>query len=316
LPAHIRQRWPAADPALLAGDGPALGRLPIDHRVPPVAYRGGTRAAEARLQHFLADRLDRYADERNEPDRDATSGLSPYLHFGHLSVHQVLAALALRETWSTASLSALATGRREGFWGMSRSAEAFLDEIVTWREVGFNFAALSADHDRYESLPAWARATLDAHRGDPRPWRYDLSRLDEGRTHDRLWNAAQSQLRRDGRIDGYLRMLWGKKVLEWSATPEEALAALFELNNRYAVDGRDPNSVSGICWTLGRYDRPWGPVRPVFGSVRYMSSDATARKLQVRDYIERYAPEPGALSRPRPRPRVRRARPGRGTGGR
>ncbi len=291
LPADILRRWPAAASALLGGNGAALAGLPIDHSVPPVACRGGPRAAAARLAAFLDERLDLYADERNQPERDATSGLSPYLHFGHLSVHQVLAALAVRETWSISCLSRRATGRRAGFWGMPPPVEAFLDQIVTWREVGHNFAALRADHDRYESLPAWARATLDAHRRDARPWVYDLAQLDEACTHDPLWNAAQTQLRREGRIHTYLRMLWGKKVLEWSATPEQALSALIELNNRYAVDGRDPNSYAGICWTLGRYDRPWGPRRPIFGSIRYMSSEATARKLHVREYLQRYAPQ-------------------------
>jgi deoxyribodipyrimidine photo-lyase len=146
-----------------------------------------------------------------------------------------------------------------------------------------------ADYERYESLPGWARATLDAHAADERSHVYPLDAFESSDTHDPLWNAAQTQLRREGRIHNYLRMLWGKKILEWTASPREALAVMIELNNKYALDGRDPNSYSGIFWVLGRYDRPWAPERPVFGTIRYMSSENTARKLRGRKYVERYA---------------------------
>ncbi len=285
LPAGISRQWPA---------GPVdLDRIPLDRGVEPVDLRGGPVAGERRLRAFLEERLAHYADDRNEPEKDGSSGLSPYLHFGHVSVHQVLAALSVLEQWSVGSVSRRATGSREGWWGMSRSAEAFLDELVTWREIGFNFAALREDHDRYDSLPEWCRATLDAHRADPRSTVYDLEAFERARTHDRLWNAAQTQLVREGRIHNYLRMLWGKKILEWwgGPSPQEALATMIELNNKYALDGRDPNSYTGIFWVLGRYDRPWGPERPIFGTIRYMSSENTARKFRVRDYLARYAPD-------------------------
>jgi deoxyribodipyrimidine photo-lyase len=283
LPAEIERRWPA---------GPVdLERIPVDHEVGEVETRGGSVAGERRLRAFLEEKLPRYADDRNEPEKDGASGLSPYLHFGHVSVHQILAALSVLEPWSPGSLSRRATGSREGWWGMSRAAEAFLDELVTWREVGYNFAALREDHDRYESLPEWCRATLDAHRADPRPYLYDLDAFERADTHDPLWNAAQTQLAREGKIHNYLRMLWGKKILEWSASPEEAASIMIELNNKYALDGRNPNSYSGIFWVLGRYDRPWGPERPIFGTIRYMSSENTARKFHVRDYVARYAPD-------------------------
>jgi deoxyribodipyrimidine photo-lyase len=175
---------------------------------------------------------------------------------------------------------------------MSPGSEAFLDPLVTWRELGFNMCWQRPAYDRYRSLPAWARRTLAEHGRDRRPWLYDLAALEAGRTHDPLWNAAQGQLVREGRIHNYLRMLWGKKILEWSATPRAALAAMIELNNKYALDGRDPNSYTGIFWVLGRYDRAWGPERPIFGKVRYMSSESTARKARVRRYIERYAGSP------------------------
>jgi deoxyribodipyrimidine photo-lyase len=168
---------------------------------------------------------------------------------------------------------------------MSPSAEALLDQVVTWRELGFNMSSRREDCDRFESLPDWARATLSKHAADPRPHIYTLGEFEAGRTHDPLWNAAQVQLVREGRIHNSLRMLWGKKVLEWTASPQEALAVMIELNNKYAVDGRDPNSYSGIFWVLGRYDRPWGPERPIFGTVRYMSSLSALRKLRVRRYL-------------------------------
>jgi deoxyribodipyrimidine photo-lyase len=175
---------------------------------------------------------------------------------------------------------------------VSPAAESFLDQIVTWREVGFNMCAHRPDHDHYASLPAWAQATLARHAGDPREAIYTRDEFAGARTHDLLWNAAQRQLTREGRMHNYLRMLWGKKILQWSATPEDALHTMIDLNNRYALDGRDPNSYSGIFWTLGRYDRPWGPERDVFGTIRYMSSDNTARKVRVKEYLARYGDSP------------------------
>jgi deoxyribodipyrimidine photo-lyase len=222
---------------------------------------------------------------------DVTSGLSPDLHFGHLSAHDVFHRVMHGEGW-LGDLPATGRGAREGWWGVSPAAEGFLDQLVTWREVGFNMCAHRPDYDQFASLPDWARATLARHADDPREYVYTLQELAESRTHDPLWNAAQRQLVREGRMHNYLRMLWGKKILQWTATPEDALAAMIDLNNRYALDGRDPNSYSGIFWTLGRYDRPWGPEREVFGTVRYMSSENTARKVKVKDYLARYAATP------------------------
>jgi deoxyribodipyrimidine photo-lyase len=210
-------------------------------------------------------------------------------------VHAILS----REGWTPALLGARADGARAGWWGLSPGAEAFLDQLVTWRELGFAFCAHRPDHREYGSLPAWARATLAAHARDPRARVYSAAELLDARTHDPLWNAAQRQLLAEGTIHGYLRMLWGKKVLEWTDTPEEALAILLELNDRLALDGRDPNSVSGIFWCLGRHDRPWGPERPVFGTVRYMSSANTARKVGVKRYLARHGGPDGAEPRRR-----------------
>jgi deoxyribodipyrimidine photolyase len=174
-------------------------------------------------------------------------------------------------------------------------AEKFLDEAITWREVGYNMASHREDFERYESLPDWARATLAKHEKDTRPHLYSPEELDAGATRDALWNAAQGQLREEGRIHNYLRMLWGKKTIEWSPTPRAALGVLIDLNNRYALDGRDPNSYSGIFWCFGRYDRPWAPERPVFGTVRYMSSESARSKFKVDAYVARYGQNTGQL---------------------
>jgi deoxyribodipyrimidine photo-lyase len=234
--------------------------------------------------------LPRYADEHNKAERDVTSRLSPYLHFGHIGSWEVFDGLMRKEGW-LGVLPQRATGARAGWWGVSPSAEAFLDQFITWRELGFNTCVeRPADYDKFESLPAWARTTLGRHVMDQRPVTYSFEQFERAETHDQLWNAAQGQLVAEGRIHNYLRMLWGKKILEWTRTPEDALAAMIELNNKYAVDGRDPNSYSGIFWTLGRYDRPWAPERPIFGTVRYMSSENTARKMRVKEYVVRYQP--------------------------
>jgi deoxyribodipyrimidine photo-lyase len=196
--------------------------------------------------------------------------------------------VAEREAWSPTSVTPGGKGARSGWWGTSAPAEAFLDQLVTWRELGYVFCHRRPDHARYDSLPDWCRATLAEHESDPRPHLYDLDAFDAADTHDDLWNAAQNQLRHEGRIHNYLRMLWGKKILHWSESPRAALEVMIELNNRYAVDGRDPNSYSGIFWVLGRFDRAWGPERPVFGKVRYMASANTRRKLRVGAYLERW----------------------------
>jgi len=253
--------FPIADP-LDGVELPRLRRLPeglrmpreqlttppgIDRSVTAVSdLRGGVTEARRRLREFVSS------------DRQS-SGLSPYLHFGHISAHEIYQAVT-----------------------MSRrlDSERFLDQLTTWRELGFNMCALNENYDKYQSLPDWARSTLHKHDHDPRPVLYTLEQFEDAATHDELWNSAQQSLVVEGRIQNTLRMLWGKKILEWSPSPEEALYRLIHLNNKYALDGRDPNSYNGIFWTLGRYDHPWGPERPIFGIVRYMSSRNTARKLR------------------------------------
>ncbi len=287
VPRAITNNWPAAKLERLLADG-GLSDLPIDHRVGPASFRGGPVAAGKTLKRFLDRNLARYGEDRNDPEADVASGLSPYLHFGHIATHEIFHKLAEREGWGPKKLAAKATGKREGWWGMTPAAESFLDELITWRELGYNMCAHRDDYDKYESLPDWARLTLEKHARDKRSHHYTLRQLERAETYDKLWNAAQRQLVREGRMHNYLRMLWGKKILEWTPSPREALAVMIELNNKYAVDGRDPNSYSGIFWCLGRYDRPWGPERKIFGKIRYMSSENTARKLPVEGYLERY----------------------------
>ena len=288
LPKEITKKWPKASEKSLKGDPAFLHSLPIDHDVGVVETRGGSFQAQKGLQEFLEDRLPAYSEKRNQPEEEVTSGLSPYLHFGHLSVHEIFHELMDYEDWFFDRLSPKANGSRSGWWGMNESGEAFLDELITWRELGFNMCWQRSDYEQYGSLPDWALATLALHNTDERPYLYSLEEFEKAETHDPLWNAAQMQLLTEGRIHNYLRMLWGKKILHWSSGPEQALRIMVELNNKYALDGRDPNSYSGIFWVLGRYDRAWGPERPVFGKIRYMSSKNTARKVRVKNYIRKY----------------------------
>lgn len=287
IDSRIASLWPVAQVEPLLADQRWMNDLPLLRDVGPVSAVGGTKAAEKLMREFLTKKLENYS-ERNQPEADYTTGLSPYLHFGMISVQQVFGELAQREGWTIENLSASVAGKKEGWWGMSANAESFLDELVTWREVGYNFNHLRSDYKQFDSLPPWALKTLREHARDPRKWTYSLREFEQSGTHDPLWNAAQTQLRREGRMHNYLRMLWGKKILEWSESPEAALEVMIELNDKWALDGRDPNSYSGILWCLGRYDRPWFPERDIFGQIRYMSSENTARKVRVKGYVERY----------------------------
>ncbi|MHC4957679.1 MAG: cryptochrome/DNA photolyase family protein [Planctomycetota bacterium] len=286
LPSSVTKRWPEASARVLAGE--TLGSLPIAHDVAPTTMRGGTAAARKAWRRFHAEGLDRYLDLRSDPSADRTSMLSPYLHFGHISAHEVFWDLMDSRGWEIGDASPKAGGHRDGWWRLDPPVEAFLDQLVTWREVAANTAAHLPGFDRYAKLPEWARTTLGEHAGDPREPCYTRVTLEAAATHDELWNAAQRQLVREGRIHNALRMLWGKNILGWSASPRDALRTMVHLNNKYALDGRDPNSDAGIFWVLGRYDRPWGPERPVYGKVRYMSSTNTGRKLRATEYAERY----------------------------
>jgi deoxyribodipyrimidine photo-lyase len=265
-----------------------VSSLDIDHQTSPLNLTGTRAAALGMLGQFIGNGLMEYEEKRNDPDENKTSRLSPWLHFGKISEYEIVQAVLEHqpEGWSLDSIT-YNNGSTGGFYNGDPNISSFLDELVTWREVGFHFAHHTPDYDSYESLPEWARKTLDAHKSDKREWVYTLDEFAGSETHDELWNAAQTQLREDGIIHNYLRMLWGKKILEWTPDPETALEFMIELNNRYAIDGRDPNSYSGIFWCLGRFDRAWQE-RPVFGKIRYMTSENTRRKVKLDKYLERY----------------------------
>ncbi len=288
--ASIQERWPQASPSLLSADREALSELPIDHDIAPNAdFPGGLKAARERLSRFMEEGLRAYHERRNDVSEAAESGLSPYLHFGHISTHRLFSVLVDREGWTLDDVDADRISKREGFWQMSEGGEAFADQILTWREVGFNRCVLDPEgYDQYDTLPEWARTTMAEHADDERPFLYSLEEFEAAQTHDELWNAAQNQLVETGVMHNYLRMLWGKKIFHWSESPREALSIMVELNNKYALDGRDPNSYNGIFWVLGRFDRAWGPEREVFGKIRYMTSRSTRRKFKVDAYIERF----------------------------
>ena len=289
VPPGILKKWPAADPETMVDDlTNELAKFPINHEVTISEIHGGAVAGKKQLREFVKSRLEHYEDARNEPERQMSSGLSPWLHFGHLSAHEAFTHIVDDAGWSIDDLAEKATAKNRGWWGASVAVESFLDELITWREIGFNRCALTDDFTDYESLPEWAQKTLGDHADDPREYLYTLEEFEHSQTHDPLWNAAQRQLFTTGVIHNYLRMLWGKKILEWTKSPQDALDVMIELNNKYALDGRDPNSYSGIFWVLGRYDRAWGE-RPVFGKTRYMSSENTARKIKTKSYIKMYS---------------------------
>jgi deoxyribodipyrimidine photo-lyase len=292
LPADILLKWPAASPGALADSPNILKSLPISRHPGPVSgFSGGQAAGGQVLKAFLSQDFKYYNELRNHPDANATSGLGPYLHFGHISSHQIVSEILKKENWTMDRLKNPALGQRTGWWQLSESAEAFFDQVTTWRELGFNMCFQKPDdYDRFSSLPCWAQKELNQHAADLRPYLYSAEAFENAATHDPLWNAAQIQLVREGRVHNYLRMLWGKKILEWSSSPQEALQTMIRLNNAYALDGRDPNAYTGIFWILGRYDRPWGPARPIFGKIRYMSSGNTRRKLKLKAYLKRYCP--------------------------
>lgn len=266
----------------------SISRLSIDHSVPPLSMLGTREASLTRLNEFIGSDLFDYGEERNHPDKQKTSGLSGWLHFGKISEYEIVKAVLGEqpESWSLDQLSPNG-GKRSGFFKGDKSIESFLDEVVTWREVGFHFAHHRDDYDQFDSLPEWALTTMEEHVHTPRMWNYSLEELEQSKTHDDIWNAAQTQLREEGIIHNYLRMLWGKKVIEWTPDHKTALKYLIHLNNKYAIDGCDPNSYSGIFWCFGRFDRAWQE-RAVFGKLRYMSSDNTRKKVKLNDYLNRY----------------------------
>ena len=251
-----------ADPAALCH------RLGLASGVPPAPVSGGRAAAEKLLDRFLRHRLAAYPEESGDPVLDGGSHLSAALHFGQISPLEI----------------ALRAGRAD----VSRAAcDAFLEQLILRRELSLNACWFNPGYDRYDTLPAWARATLDRHRRDRRAYTYTRAQWEAGATHDPCWNAAQAEMVRSGRMHNYMRMYWGKKILEWSRTPEEAFETALFLNNKYELDGRDPNGFAGVGWCFGLHDRPWTE-RPVFGMVRYMNANGLRRKFDIEAYINRW----------------------------
>ncbi len=238
----------------------------IDHAVKPSRhYRGGTTAGRDRLNKFVNEILPDYNTARSKPDRDGSSRLSSYLHFGFLSPIEV--ALAVRDSDAP-----------------QESKDAYLEELIVRRELSFNMTRFNPNYDSLDALPAWVHKTMREHADDERQFNYSLEQLEAGKTHDELWNAAQREMVVTGEMHNYVRMLWGKNVIAWSPSYEVAFATLVHLNNKYCLDGRDPNSYAGILWCFGKHDRPWME-RPVFGTIRYMTSGSTGKKFDSKKYI-------------------------------
>jgi len=266
----VWQKTPGQNPTPV--DDALLKNLPIDRSVQPApAFVGGSTEARRRLKEFLQSRLEGYATNRNKPDLDGTSQLSPYLHFGQIGPHTI--ALAVQD--ANAPL---------------QDRAAFLEELIVRRELAVNFVRYNSNYEDFDSCEAWAEVTLRKHARDKRRFLYKESQLQNAETHDPLWNAAQKQMVLGGWMHGYLRMYWAKKILEWSPSPGVAYDIAVQLNDRYELDGRDPNGYAGIAWAVvGKHDRAWGPERPIYGKIRYMSYESTSRKFNSRAYVERIA---------------------------
>jgi len=233
-------------------------------------FKGGPGNAKQRLRRFIANSLPRYASHSNQPQTDDVSALSPYLHFGQIS--PVFVALEIAKAENAAS----------------DNREAYLEELIVRRELAANFVYYTPDYDCYTCLPAWARQTLAEHAADERIYLYDRDTLAASATHDPYWNAAMEEMHRTGFMHNYMRMYWGKKILEWSASPEEAYETTLTLNNRYFLDGRDPNSYAGVGWIYGLHDRAWFE-REIFGKVRYMAASGLERKCDIQAYVDKVA---------------------------
>jgi deoxyribodipyrimidine photo-lyase len=241
--------------------------LDIDRTVREVTWlHPGEKAALRKMKDFMKNGLSLYGAKRNDPSQGGQSDLSPYLHFGQLSAQRTV-------------LEALQTNARK------ESREAFLEELIVRRELSDNFCYYNSHYDRFDGFPAWAKKTLDAHRRDKRPYLYTPKQFENAVTHDDLWNAAQSEMVKKGKMHGYMRMYWAKKILEWTKSPEEALETAIFLNDRYELDGRDPNGYTGVAWSVGGvHDRAWSE-RPVFGKIRFMSRNGCKSKFDINAYI-------------------------------
>lgn len=247
--------------------GGLVAACEIDHSIAPsLGFNGGRLAAENRLRHFLEDNLHRYATGRNDPSAHVTSEMSPYLHFGQLSSLEI--ALAAKDYASKHKLI----------------ADEFLEELIVRRELSFNYSFFTEDPSRVSNLPDWVQQTLKKHLHDKRDPSYTIEQLEAAETGDDLWNATQNEMKLRGKIHGYYRMYWGKKIIEWLPDYQQAVDYMIDTHGRYALDGRDPNTYTNILWCLGLHDRAWGE-RPIFGKIRYMSGDSMRRKTNSKAYI-------------------------------
>jgi deoxyribodipyrimidine photo-lyase len=244
----------------------AIGLLKIDRSVKKVTdFYGGILQAKKHLQNFIDEKLHRYADLRNDPTLDYLSNMSPYLHFGQISPLYI--ALKVMEA-------------------NSPGEEAFLEEMIVRRELSMNFVFYNQKYDEFEGLPSWAKKTLMEHIEDAREYLYSLAEFENGRTHDPYWNACQQEMMITGKMHGYMRMYWGKKILEWTKTPIEGIKIALYLNNKYELDGRDPNGFTGVAWCFGKHDRAWFE-RNIFGKVRYMNDNGLRRKFDADGYVRK-----------------------------
>ncbi len=242
-----------------------ISRLSLDSSVKPVLeQRGGTETAKKLLAHFLDSVLQDYRDLRNDPAKDCSSHLSPYLHFGQISPLFIMHEVS-----------------KSGY----PAAQDYLEQLIIRRELAVNFVYYNSRYDSIKCLPQWAQQALFRHAHDKRPYLYSRKELENAITHDNYWNAAQRQMVKTGTMHNYMRMYWGKKIIEWSGSPQEAFDTALYLNNKYHLDGRDPNSYAGIAWCFGKHDRPWRE-RPVFGSIRYMNDRGLERKFEMKDYVK------------------------------
>jgi deoxyribodipyrimidine photo-lyase len=231
--------------------------------------KSGEQNAQIVLKDFLEKKLDRYAEERNDPNKNVLSNLSPYLHFGQISAQRI--ALTVNQ-----------------FYGNHPSSDSFLEELIVRRELSDNFCYYNTKYDSFEGFPDWAKKTLNDHRKDKREFIYSLEEFEKAKTHEDLWNAAQIEMVKTGKMHGYMRMYWAKKILEWSKSPEEALKIAIYLNDKYELDGRDPNGYTGCAWSIGGvHDRAWTE-RQIFGKIRYMNFNGAKRKFDVASYIKKY----------------------------
>jgi deoxyribodipyrimidine photo-lyase len=243
--------------------------LKIDNSVKPVAnFIPGENAANDILQNFIEQKLDSYSNDRNDPNKNGISNISPYLHFGHISAQRI--ALILNQ------------------FQEDESVASYLEELIIRRELSDNFCYYNPNYDNFEGFHDWAKTSLNMHREDRREHLYTLAEFEKANTHDELWNAAQLEMVTTGKMHGYMRMYWAKKILEWTKSPEEALEFGIYLNDKYELDGRDPNGYVGLAWSIGGvHDRAWGE-RPVFGKVRYMNFNGCKRKFNVNQYIDTF----------------------------